>query len=863
MTSAVPQIELLAPAGEPRALRAALAAGADAVYFGLDRWSARAFAGNFAGETVVEAVELAHLYDARAYLAFNALLKDAEVEPALAALEAPYLAGVDALIVADLGFAARVRQAFPELPLHASTQMNTHSSLQVEALAALGFSRAILARELSLEEIAALDAHGLELEAFVHGALCYGYSGDCLLSSMVGGRSGNRGRCSQACRLRYGMQRLGGHAEPGATGTGGRADARGGSAATRHGTEARARAGGAEAEADDLVRVMSTSDLAAIAVLPQLLAAGITSFKLEGRMKDAAYVGVTTAVYRDALDAALADPAHYKVDPEWSERLEQSFSRSFTTAHLVGRHSEVRSGGRGGHRGVLVGRVSRVSEARGEVVVRLRQPVAAGDLVYLYTPWGQTEPARLEESADEEITLRLRERVAVKDRLFRLAAADAGQLARDLVAGRQARRPVRLRMCLVGAVGRPAALAVEQGDGGTTVTVATAAPLAAARTAALTAEKARDALGALGGTPYRLGDFEFAVSQGVFLGVGDLKDLRRRALVALDQERLDARRRGRQGELAPSATAETGLTTATVAPMPGTGGAPARDTTAGRASVILVMRPGERPLRGAEADTGCLDLRAGDYPAVVAAGVQELRRSGLRVYARTPEVLFDADTQWLSAVLALPWDGVYVRHLGALRELTRRAGEGEPAVVLEYPLQGLNALAAGVVRGLADRAAAAVVASPEASLEEIILLRSGLVAGAQAACSPGSPPDLHILAFGRQQVLHSRDQLGRAEGLYEAPGPAAHVGLLLEDAKGYVFPADVDASGTRLFNARVTNLASNLDDLVAAGVTGFLVVQSDLDERERAAFVAGGLAALAPLATRERTTTGHLFRGVA
>ena len=417
MTSAAPQVELLAPAGEPRALRAALAAGADAVYFGLDRWSARAFAGNFAGETVVEAVELAHLYDARAYLALNTLLKDAEVEPALAALEAPYLAGLDALIVADLGFAARVREAFPDLPLHASTQLNTHSSSQLEALAGLGFSRAILARELSLEEIAVLDAHGLELEAFVHGALCYGYSGDCLLSSMVGCRSGNRGRCSQACRLRYGMERLGGHAKSGAAGG----------------------AAGVNAEADDLVRVMSTSDLAAIAVLPRLLAAGVTSFKLEGRMKDAAYVGVTTAVYRDALDAARADPAHYRVDPEWSERLEQSFSRSFTTAHLEGRHSEVRSGGRGGHRGVLVGRVSRVNEARGEVVVRLRQPVAAGDLVYLYTPWGQTDPARLEESGDDEITLRLRERVAVKDRLFRLAAADAGQLARDLVAGRQAR----------------------------------------------------------------------------------------------------------------------------------------------------------------------------------------------------------------------------------------------------------------------------------------------------------------------------------------------------------------------------------------------------------------------------------------
>src|SRR5674476_1230815 len=326
MTTPPRGAELLAPAGEPRALRAALAAGADAVYFGLERWSARAFAGNFAGDAAVAAVELAHLYDARAYLALNTLLKAAEVEPALAALEAPYFAGLDALIVADLGFAERVREEYPELPLHASTQVGTHSSAQLAALGRLGFTRAILARELSLAEIAALEHHGLELEAFVHGALCYGYSGDCLLASMVGGRSGNRGRCSQSCRLRYDLRGLGDRSAHDPVGV----------------------ASPAADLAAEPTRVMSTSDLAAISVLPRLLAAGVTSFKIEGRMKDAAYVGVTTAVYREALDAALADPEGYEVRPEWNARLEQSFSRSFTTAHLDGRHHEVRSGGRPG-----------------------------------------------------------------------------------------------------------------------------------------------------------------------------------------------------------------------------------------------------------------------------------------------------------------------------------------------------------------------------------------------------------------------------------------------------------------------------------------------------------------------------------
>ena len=200
---------------------------------------------------------------------------------------------------------------------------------------------------------------------------------------------------------------------------------------------------------------------------------------------------------------------------------------------------------------------------------------------------------------------------------------------------------------------------------------------------------------------------------------------------------------------------------------------------------------------------------------------------------------------------------MYVRHLGVLAALCRAAG---PDVCLEYPLQGLNGLAPTVAAALGDRPPAAVLVSPESSLEEIAQLQSS-TAGALGPEDPA--PVLEILAFGRQQVLHTRDQLGRAEGLVPAPSGDEHAGLVLEDIKGYRFPADVDEAGTRLFNARVTNLASSLTELRDAGVRAFLVVQSDLDGAERAAFAAGGLPALAPLASRERSTTGHLFRGVA
>lgn len=792
--------ELLAPAGEPRALRAALSAGADAVYFGLERWSARASAGNFGSEAVSEAVDTAHLYDARAYLALNTLLKDDEVEPALVALEAPYRAGLDALIVADLGFAACVREEYPGLPLHASTQLNTHGSAQLAALRRLGFSRAILARELSLAEIAALDTQGLELEAFVHGALCYGYSGDCLLSSMVGGRSGNRGRCSQSCRLRYALRRRGSQPlEPS--------------------------------------RIMSTSDLSAVGALPDLLAAGVVSFKIEGRMKDAAYVGVTTAVYREALDAAATDPEGFSVRPEWSARLEQSFSRSFTAAHLEGRHDAVRSGGRGGHRGVLVGRVSRVDEVTGSADIKLSKPVAEGDVVYLYTPWGQTEPLRLEAGGDTSLTLRVRDRVAVKDRLFRLSAADVGELGRDLTAGRVALRPCRLAMRLSGEEGSPAVLTVTQAPSGESVTIRAAGPLAAARTAALTEARARDALGALGGTPYELAELRFAVEGQVFLAVGELKELRRRAVAALGERRLAAGRRpeGRRAS-EPSVSRFSA-------------GPPRRFSAA--PPVVVRLRPGEAPLPLPRGGVWCLDVLSGDEPDAVSRAMQALRATGAPVRLRLPEVLFDAQEPWLAALLALPWDSVVARNPGLAERLTG-------PFVLEYPLQGLNGLAAAVVAGLAGRAPAAVTLSPEESLEEIPALAHAL-----AASFAGEPPALEVLAFGRQQVLHTRDLLGRAEGLYDAPGPAEHVSLVLEDAKGYEFPAEADAGGTRIFNARVTNVAPNVGELREAGVRTFVVEQAAMDESERAVFAAGGLEALAPLASRERSTTGHLFRGVA
>jgi collagenase-like PrtC family protease len=817
-------VELLAPAGDERALRAALAAGADAVYLGLERFSARAFAGNFGPLQLLEAIDRTHLWGARVHLALNTQLKQEEVGPALQALEAPYAAGLDALIVADLGFAALVRRSFPELALHASTQLNTHSSAQLETLAALGFRRAVLARELSLTEIEALQAHGVELEVFVHGALCYGYSGNCLFASMVGGRSGNRGRCTQACRMRYALR-------PAAS-----APAALGHSVPSAGVQQAP--GRKTSEAEVTGRVLSASDLAALDALPQLLAAGVTAFKIEGRMKDAGYVATATAVYSEALQAALTDPAGFAVRPEWRRRLEQSFSRGFTTAHLQGRHAEVRSRDRGGHRGVQVGRVEEVDESQGRVVVRTTEPVSAGDVLIIFTPCGQTEPLRVPSealggapvagpSAAERLVLHLRERVAVKDRVFRLSAAAADAFAEDAVTGRVVARPQLLAAQLDAVVGEVARLRMRSGD--LEVEVRGDEPLAVAERARLNPGRARDAVGALGGTPYRLSEFHCRLQGDPFLPVGALKELRRRALAELDARRLGSLRRPLVAAALPdrllfdpAAPPPSGL------PLP----------------IVLRLLPHETPLPARGVVAVALDVGVHDEPHAIAAALRRLAEAGLAVRCRPPEVLFDDDLAWWSEVAALPWDAVYARHLVHLTGSARPAAASR---ILEYPMQGMNAEAARLFRPRA------VVAGPEASLEELVDLSARL-----AAADP--PVSVETLVFGRQQLLVTRDVLGLAEGLVPQGG---HAALELVDAKDFAFPAEAAPEGTRIFNSRVTNLAAAQAQLAAAGVSAAIVVQRDLSAEEAEALAAGGLAALAAFAGRERSTTGHLFRGVA
>ena len=278
--SAAAEVELLAPAGSAEALEAALKLGADAVYIGGQSFGARAYAQNPDERVLLSALDLVHLMGKKLYLTVNTLLKERELTEDLIPFLAPYVRrGLDGVIVQDFGVLETIRRSFPQLHLHASTQMAVTGPAGAALLAARGVTRVVPARELSLAELQKIrEETGLEIECFVHGAMCYSYSGMCLMSSLIGGRSGNRGRCAGICRTPFSV-----------------------------GSDPKS------AASAKLQYPLSMKDLCALPLLPDLIGAGVTSFKIEGRMKRPAYTAKITEVYRRYLDRYYADPAAYCV----------------------------------------------------------------------------------------------------------------------------------------------------------------------------------------------------------------------------------------------------------------------------------------------------------------------------------------------------------------------------------------------------------------------------------------------------------------------------------------------------------------------------------------------------------------------
>lgn len=514
-------IELLAPAGDWECLRAAAANGADAVYFGVEKFNARARAHNFHTDELPEVMKYLHRYGMKGFLTFNILVFEDELPDAARLVEACIDAGVDAVIVQDLGLVKLIREISPDFPIHGSTQMTITSPEAVEFTKPWGLERVVLGRENNLKQIRRIGEQAkLPMEVFVHGALCVSYSGQCLTSEMWGGRSANRGECAQACRLPYDLIVDDVHKPMG-----------------------------------DVTYLLSPKDLAAVDLVPELIEAGVTSFKIEGRLKSPEYVANVVSKYRRAIDRYFEGVRHVPSREEMQE-LQQSFSRGFTHGFLRGTNNkQLVEGTFPKSRGVYLGRVEKV--LRDAVVCRLDAPLKRGDGI-VFDAGDPTKPeeggrvydlrrdgVKLEGEAPEgeriEIVCGRRDvdlsRVHEGDRIWKTSDPALDRRLRSTFETDKPYRTFGVAVTVYGREGMPLRAIWTDLAKGTSVAVESEMPLQQAQKHPLGEETLGEQFGRLGGTLFHLQRLDVSLQGDVIVPLRELNRMRREAAEQLTQLR--------------------------------------------------------------------------------------------------------------------------------------------------------------------------------------------------------------------------------------------------------------------------------------------------------------------------------------
>jgi putative protease len=510
------EIELLAPAGTWEALEAAVNAGANAVYLGGKAFGARAYASNFDRKEMEKAVYFCHMHHVRLYVTVNTLVDDKELPELEDYLVFLHNAGVDGIIVQDMGVIRAAQQIVPGLPLHASTQMTVTNSAGVKFAGEHGIVRVVPARELSLSDLDKACATGLEIEAFIHGALCVCYSGQCLMSSLIGGRSGNRGRCAQPCRLPYTLVDKNGK------------DLLAGKDAGQY--------------------LLSPKDLNTLQVLPRMIEAGVVSYKIEGRMKRPEYVAVVVDAYRRAMDSYKA--GHYEVPQKDLDNIEQIFNRDFTTAYLEKHQGRLMmSDRRPNNRGVLIGRVQKLNQDHTKAVVKLEKALHTGDGLEFWVKVGgrvgtvvntMRVNGRVVETAESGTLAEIDvpRGVRLNDRVFRTLDSELMAYAGQFY-GEKNKKRIPVTAAVTARMGSPlqVILTDPEGNTGCGVTDFIAEP---ARKHALDEAAVRKQIDRMGTTEYMLAALKTEIDEGVMVPMSEINEARRKACEALDDARLEA-----------------------------------------------------------------------------------------------------------------------------------------------------------------------------------------------------------------------------------------------------------------------------------------------------------------------------------
>ncbi|MBN2583947.1 MAG: U32 family peptidase [Planctomycetes bacterium] len=828
--STVGRTELLAPAGDAESLRAAVANGADAVYFGLPDFNARRRAANFTLDELPETFAWLHRHNVRGYVTFNTLVFDDELDRAAECLAALARAGADAVIVQDVGLVRLVRRLAPSLPVHASTQMTMTDPAAIERVRELGVARVILARELSLDDIGRIArVGGVPLEVFVHGALCISYSGQCQASHVLMDRSANRGLCAQPCRLSYDVL-----------------------------------ADGRPLDGQPPYP-LCPKDLAVYDRVRALVDAGVAALKIEGRLKDARYVAAAVRAYRAALDAAL-DGRAFTLDADLRAGIEQSFSRGFTHGFLDGPdHQDLVHGESPKSRGLRVGAV--VGRTAAGLVVALDGPggegLKPGDGLVIddgrpaeqgetggrvakvrpWTPRGPSPkrgrgaaPATAASVTTVEITFILD---GIDPAAVSVGAViwknDDPQVEKRLRKTFSRVEPVRFTPLAVQVRGEPGgALSVRVTDGdGREAAAEWPGPLEAARKHPLTADLVAEQFSRLGGTPFELRTVELLGPDGprgelpVMVPKSVLNDLRRQVIETLTADRDAA---------AAHAVADPEALSHLRAESDARRTAQPRTATLQPQLYALVRTEAQLAAaidwNGAGGDARLAMVYA-DFRDEVdgRAAVIRCRDAGLPVALATRRIMRPGEQEAVRAIVDAGPDAVLVRNPGSLALC--RTWAPHLTLVADASLNVANELAAGVLAdwGAArftpaaelgdDRLAALAGRVPPESIEAVVHRRAAMF------------HTEHCLFAARLSAGHNRRDCGR---------PCRNHTLALRGRDGAQLPVQADAAcRNTIYAATVHSAANTVPRLRDAGVRHFRVELLD-ETAEQTATVLTGFA---------------------
>lgn len=511
-------IELLSPVGDFECLKAAVQNGADAVYFGASSFSARAFAANFDDASLEKAISYAKLRGVKTNLTLNTLIKNNEMAEAIELAKKAYEFGIDAIIVQDLGLARYLIKNFPGLAVHGSTQMSVHNLEGVLQLQNMGFSRVVLSRELSIKEIEHICKNSdIEIEVFVHGALCISYSGQCLFSSMIGGRSGNRGKCAQPCRLPYELLQ--------------------------------------NDTAIDKGYLLSPRDLCGLELLPQLVKAGVSCLKVEGRMKTPEYVATVTRIYRKYLDLAI-EGNNFEVEEQDKKDLLQVFNRGgFSNGHLKTEpNKDLVYKNKSNNMGIYLGAISNFNNNKGHISFTTADTVSIGDRISIENKKHETDTYTISELMINDKNVphafngnkikigRMKGDISVGDKIYKISDKELSSKATETLT--KELRKVNLNCKMIVKKDMPIELSVLGDEVNISVNVISDIIPVDALNSPITKERLITQLSKTNNTPFQFKNIEIDLDDGLYVpSISGINELRRQALAQYEEKLLTSFRR--------------------------------------------------------------------------------------------------------------------------------------------------------------------------------------------------------------------------------------------------------------------------------------------------------------------------------